>query len=136
MTTSNTSAATPVHAITWFEIPCADIDRQQAFYEGLLGRALQRENYGGPGMVMAVFPAEGEHAVRGALQAGPGVAPASVAGTLIYLDGGPSLDAALARVPGLGGRVATPRTALPPGMGFFAHVLDPEGNRVGLHALA
>jgi len=35
----------------------------------------------------------------------------------------------------LGGQVALPRQALPPGMGFFAHVLDLDGNRVGLHAL-
>ena len=29
----------------------------------------------------------------------------------------------------------TPKTALPPGMGFFAHFVDSEGNRVGLHSL-
>jgi predicted enzyme related to lactoylglutathione lyase len=34
------------------------------------------------------------------------------------------------------GSVALPRTARPPGMGFFAHITDLDGNRVGLHALA
>ena len=33
-----------------------------------------------------------------------------------------------------GGKVALPRQALPPGMGFFAHIHDLDGNRVGLHA--
>jgi predicted enzyme related to lactoylglutathione lyase len=35
-----------------------------------------------------------------------------------------------------GGRITLARTALPEGMGFFAHFVDCEGNRVGLHALA
>jgi predicted enzyme related to lactoylglutathione lyase len=41
----------------------------------------------------------------------------------------------LARVQAQGGSVVQPRTALPPGMGFFAHITDLDGNRVGLHAL-
>jgi len=45
------------------------------------------------------------------------------------------LDAALQRAQSAGGVVAQPRTALPPGMGFFAHISDLDGNRVGLHAL-
>jgi predicted enzyme related to lactoylglutathione lyase len=55
-------------------------------------------------------------------------------GTLVYLDASPSLDAALTRAVAAGGRVALPRQALPPGMGFFAHIVDLDGNRVGLHA--
>ena len=43
-------------------------------------------------------------------------------------------DAALERAVTQGGRVALPRQALPPGMGFFAHIHDLDGNRVGLHA--
>ena len=35
-----------------------------------------------------------------------------------------------------GGQIVLPRQALPPGMGFFAHITDLDGNRVGLHALA
>ena len=29
-----------------------------------------------------------------------------------------------------------PRVELPEGMGVFAHILDTEGNRIGLHANA
>ena len=57
-------------------------------------------------------------------------------GTLVYLNAGPSLDAWLARVPAVGGSVALPKVTLPEGMGCFAHIIDSEGNRVGLHALA
>ena len=46
------------------------------------------------------------------------------------------IDDWLARVEPAGGRVITPKTALPPGMGLLAHILDSEGNRVGLHAQA
>ena len=39
------------------------------------------------------------------------------------------------RVTRAGGRVVLDETALPDGLGVFAHILDCEGNRVGLHAL-
>ena len=118
-------------AITWFEIPAQNLDRAQSFYEQLLGATLRRESMGGP--PMAVFPAE-EGGATGCLMAMED-AP-SGHGTLVYLDAGPTLDATLARATALGARIATPRTALPPGLGFFAHIVDCEGNRVGLHALA
>jgi len=122
------------HAINWFEIPATDIDRAQRFYEAVLGLPMHRETMGSE--QMAIFSADGDHAVQGCVNVGAeGVAP-SRAGTRVYLDAGASIDAALARVAGAGGRVHTPKTALPPGMGFFAHLEDTEGNIVGLHAMA
>ncbi len=122
------------HAANWFEIPTAQLDLAQTFYETVLGRSLQREQYGP--FAVAVFPHDGDGA-GGCLWAGADAAhPPGGSGTLVYLDCMPSLDAALARVEAAGGKVALPRQALPPGMGFFAHIVDPEGNRVGLHALA
>ena len=41
----------------------------------------------------------------------------------------------LERVTRAGGRIVLNRTALPDGLGAFAHIVDCEGNRVGLHAL-
>jgi predicted enzyme related to lactoylglutathione lyase len=119
--------------ITWFEIPTRDIDAAQRFYEQLLGKAMRRESMGEA--LLAVFGSP-DDAVGGALIDAPGMGAPQAQGTLVYLDAGPSLDAALARATALGGRVATPRTALPPGMGYFAHIIDAEGNRVGLHSLA
>jgi predicted enzyme related to lactoylglutathione lyase len=53
----------------------------------------------------------------------------------VYLGVG-SLDTALERAQGAGGKVALPKTQLPEGMGAYAHIVDSEGNRVGLHAMA
>ena len=67
---------------------------------------------------------------------GPTAPAPGAGGTLIYPDASPSLDAALARVTKAGGRIAVPREALQPGMGFFTRITDLDSNRVGLHALA
>ncbi|MES2613584.1 MAG: VOC family protein [Pseudomonadota bacterium] len=124
------------NAISWFEIPTTQLDRAQAFYEAVLGQAMRRESMGpSEGAVFSYDPAS--DGAGGALMMGP-TAPqlAAGAGTLVYLDASPSLDAALERVVAQGGKVALPRQALPPGMGFFAHIHDLDGNRVGLHAEA
>jgi len=121
------------NAISWFEIPSTQIDRARAFYEAVLNCKLRREPMGPS--EGAVFPYEGE-GVGGCLMAGPTAPAPSATGTLVYLDASPSLDAALARVAKAGGKIALGRQALPPGLGFFAHITDLDGNRVGLHALA
>lgn len=124
------------NAITWFEIPTAQLDRAQAFYEAVLDQTMRRESMGASEGAVFSYDRESNGA-GGALMMGP-TAPQLVAGagTLVYLDASPSLDAALERVVAQGGRVALPRQALPPGMGFFAHIHDLDGNRVGLHAEA
>ncbi len=120
------------HAVSWFEIPCTDLARAQAFYEGVLNCSMRNEDMG-PSQG-AVFPyADG--GVGGCLMCGPTAPQPAAGGILVYLDCSPSLDAALERLQAAGGSVALPRQALPPGMGFFAHVTDPDGNRVGLHAM-
>jgi predicted enzyme related to lactoylglutathione lyase len=54
-------------------------------------------------------------------------------GNVLYLsvDG---IDAALHRAQQAGGRIALGKTPLPGDLGHFAHIIDSEGNRVGLHA--
>lgn len=121
------------NAITWFEIPVADLDRAQRFYETVLGRALRREDFGGE--PLAVFPYE-QPAPGGCLQPGAHASAAAGSGIRIYLDCGPSIDAVLGRIEAAGGRVTVPKTELPKGLGFIAHLRDTEGNEVGLHALA
>jgi predicted enzyme related to lactoylglutathione lyase len=122
------------NAITWFEIPSTQLGKAQAFYEAVLECTMRREAMGPS--EGAVFPYEAQEGVGGAILAGPTAPAPASGGTLIYLDASPSLDAALARALKAGGKIALPRQALPPGMGFFAHITDLDGNRVGLHALA
>jgi hypothetical protein len=123
------------NAISWFEIPTLQLDQAQAFYESVLGRPMRREAMGpSQGAVFAYDKAA--NGVGGALMMGPSAPALATGGTLVYLDASPALDAALARVVAAGGHIVLPRQALPPGMGFFAHITDLDGNRVGLHALA
>jgi uncharacterized protein len=123
------------HAINWFEIPVADMARAMKFYETLTGRAVRREAFGAPGEEMAVFELPDSEGVSGALLFSPDAKPAAQ-GTLIYLNAGPSVQACLDRVVAAGGSIVVGKTALPPGMGYFAHIIDSEGNKVGLHGEA
>jgi hypothetical protein len=122
------------HASNWFEIPVADLERAMRFYAALTGQALTLQDMGVPGEALAIFGSEDDE-VGGALLRSPHATPAQ-AGTMVYLNAGPNLDVWLARVPAAGGQVVVPRTELPPGMGVYAHIVDSEGNRVGLHSPA
>jgi uncharacterized protein len=133
-TPNHPATTTPTHALNWFEIPVRDLDRAQRFYEQVLQRSLQRETMG-PEITLAVFPYTQGQGAGGCLMAAGNVQP-SDRGTIVYLDAGASLDATAGRVAAAGGRVVQPRIDLPDGMGAFVHIEDPEGNRVGLHALA
>src|SRR5258706_16357988 len=93
------------NALDWFEIPVRDLARAQAFYEKLLAVPLRREIIGESSL--AVF-SYGESGVGGCLIAGE----PNLAGTLVYLNAAPSLDAVLARVEAAGGRVTTPKVQL------------------------
>ena len=112
----------------WFEIPTADLDRAQAFYERVLATELKREDFGGG--AMAVFPYGGKPNASGALVEIEDCTP-SVLGSIVYLSVS-DLAPALERANAHGGDTLVPRTALPEGMGFFAQFRDCEGNRVGL----
>ncbi len=124
------------HAVNWFEIPVADLSRAIVFYEAMTDTKLRREAFGAPGEEMAIFQVDSEESgISGCLLSSPDAKPAQ-AGSTVYLNAEPSIDAWIDRAQKAGAKIITPKTALPPGMGFFAHILDSEGNRVGLHALA
>lgn len=121
-----------MHAITWFEIPTAQLGRATEFYTAVTGQKLELVE--GIGMPMAVFPGP-DDAVRGCLVKDDKHAPGK--GTVVYLDstrmpGG--LDGALERTGRSGGEVVLPRTAIGP-HGFIGLIKDTEGNVVGLHQM-
>ncbi len=118
--------------VLWFEIPVNDLDRATRFYETMLQTKLKREQFGRA--PIAIFTYDPPF-VGGCLVQDGGLQP-SDRGSMVYVNANPSLDAALERAKENGGQVVTPRTALPPGMGFFASIRDTEGNIVGLHALS
>jgi uncharacterized protein len=123
------------NAVNWFEIAVADLERAIKFYEAMSGTKLKREAFGAPGEEMAVFQTDDQSGVSGCLIRGPNSRPAAQ-GTLIYLNAEPSIGAWLDRAQSAGGKIVQGKTALPPGMGFYAHIVDSEGNKLGLHALA
>ena len=118
-------------AAAWFEIPCADLDRAQRFYETILGCRLKKDDFGDAGDVMCVFPAE-RGGVAGALVKRPFQQPGSN-GTMVYLNCDGELNGTIARVPGAGGTILIKPTPVPGGFGAYACLKDSEGNHVGLH---
>jgi hypothetical protein len=119
------------NVVAWFEIPAGNLDRAVAFYEKIFAKTLKREAMGP--IQMAVFPYQ-QPGVSGAVVNGGPYRPGDNKGTVIYLDCDGQIDAVLSRVKGAGGEIALAKTELP-GMGAYAHILDTEGNRVGLHSL-
>ena len=116
--------------INWFDIPAIDLERAIKFYETTLGIKLIAENM--LGAQMAIFPAQPGEAT-GALMAREGVTPGTT-GPTIYLKAGDDLSVALARVEKAGGKVIFPKTFIKEGVGYFAMLIDSEGNSVGLHS--
>ena len=116
--------------INWFDIPATNLDRAARFYETVLGISLIRENM--LGAQMAIFPAKpGE--TTGAIMARDGVTPGTT-GSTIYLKAGADVSIALGKVPDAGGKVLHPKTFIKEGWGYFAIVLDTEGNSIGLQS--
>jgi hypothetical protein len=121
------------NAIHWFEIPVADLDRAQRFYETLFARSMRREQMGP--QELAVFAYDGD-GIGGALIRSATAPKPGLDGVLVYLNAGPSLDVVLARAGELGAQVLLPKLELPRDIGFIAQVVDCEGNRIGLHSPA
>ncbi len=122
---------TSPHALNWFEIPVTDFDRARAFYEAVLGRPIEPMVMGP--MTMG-FLSSDPNAVGGAIVQAEGGVPSSQ-GTIVYLNGGDDLAPMLARVESAGGSIAVPKTEIGNDFGFFAHFVDTEGNKVGLHSM-
>ena len=118
--------------LNWYEIPVTDFARAQAFYEAMLGVAIQPQEMGG--MRIGYFP-QAPDTVGGAIMHGPGQVPGGT-GTTVYFKGGDDLAPMLARAVEGGARVLLPKTLINEQIGHIALLLDSEGNRVGLHSMA
>jgi len=117
------------NAVTWFEIPTADIDRATKFYETLLAAKMLPFPGDEP---YVIFPA-GESAVSGALIQRLHQKPGA-GGTMVYLNVDGKLDDTLKRAESLGSKVIVPKTEVPGAATFYACLIDSEGNHVGLHS--
>jgi uncharacterized protein len=120
------------NALNWFEIPVTNFPRAKQFYEVVFGKPIQ-EMAMGP-TLMGFLPHEQSVGVGGAIVLADEFVP-SKQGSLIYLNVGDDLAPALARVVSAGGQVAVPKTEIGNDFGFFAHFIDTEGNKIGLHSM-
>jgi predicted enzyme related to lactoylglutathione lyase len=111
--------------ITHVELPSDDVDRAEAFYEGLFGwdvkGSAEHPDYrmfrSGPGDMSGTIGRRGV------------TAPAGGPRLYVTVD---SVEDALAKVADLGGNVVVARTGLPGGAGWYAAIEDSEGNEIGL----
>ncbi len=132
MTTTVSAPATvrPTVAV-WFEIPADDFERAIGFYETIFAVSLDRTQH--DEYAMAIFPYE-RPGISGCIV--PRKGDCGPKGPLLFLNVDGRLDEVLERVYAAGGRIVVPRTDIGAGMGWFATILDSEGNRVGLHTIS
>ena len=123
------------NAISWFEIPTADINRAAKFYENIMGLTLSPMDL--PNIKMRMFPIEDmENGVGGALVNSNGFhIPSSTEGPLIYLNGNPDVQVILDKVESAGGKILVPKTEISPEYGYMAVIIDTEGNRIAFHSV-
>lgn len=121
------------NAVVWFEIPARDFDRAVEFYQTVLDVKLDiQEMAGWPRM--AVFPYDVAAGVGGCIvDATPNHQP-STNGVTVYLAAGDDLAGPLARVEAAGGKAVLPKTLICEEIGYMAHFIDSEGNRMALHS--
>jgi len=122
------------HAINWFEIPVSDFDRAKKFYETVFDFQMP-ENMMGParmGFLLYDFQNGGR---GGAIVHNPEFYTPSANGSLIYLNCEPDLQVNLEKVESAGGKILTPKTHIGQNLGFWALILDTEGNRIAFHSM-
>ncbi len=112
--------------ISWVEIPAVDLKRAVEFYSKVLNIKLQILDFGKE--KMACFP-NGE----GAISFAPDFNP-SKNGVLVSFDAGKNLGKTLELIKEIGGEIVIPKTKIEAeGRGYFAVVIDSEGNKIGLY---
>lgn len=116
--------------ISLFEIPALDISRAISFYEAILDIDIEQMDV--DGMKMGIFPTENQP-VSGILIEMEGSTPSSD-GSVIYFNAGNDLQIVLDKVKKHGGEIIVPTTMHADESGYFAIVLDSEGNKIGLNA--
>ncbi len=122
------------NAISWVEIPVADLDRAQKFYETILDVQLIPMDF--PNLKMRMFPVEDMTGVGGALcDSGGFHTPSETAGPLIYLNANPDVQNVLDKVEAAGGKILVPKTNISPEYGDMGVILDTEGNRIAFHSV-
>lgn len=123
------------NVISWFEIPSADINRAQKFYETIFD--IQMIPLDMPQLQMRLFPiADPMNGIGGAIcYSGDFYKPSAEFGPVVYLNANPDVQNILDKIEAAGGKIVIPKTQISPEHGHMAVFLDTEGNRVALHSV-
>jgi predicted enzyme related to lactoylglutathione lyase len=117
--------------VGWFEIYVQDMDRAKQFYEKTFGVTLQRLD--SPPVELWAFPMkQNAPGCTGALVKMQGK-DSGVGGTIVYFPGDDCAAMAQSAVQN-GGRIQNEKKSIGQ-FGFIAHVVDTEGNLIGLHSM-
>ena len=115
--------------VQWFEIATTDIERAKEFYSKVFELEFQFIEM--PDSKMYMFGAPNQVGSAGSLIQSYESKP-SPDGTRIYFSC-EDVATEAARVEGAGGKLLVPKTDIGE-FGFFAQILDTEGNGIGLHS--
>jgi uncharacterized protein len=116
--------------ISIVEIPVTDFARAVKFYQTILVVTIEEMEM--DGNKMGILKNE-EGTVNVVLVKGNDYKP-TTDGAVLYLNAGNDLQPMLDKVKQNGGQVIVPKTEISPEMGFFALLIDTEGNKLGLHS--
>ncbi len=116
--------------VNWFEIPVLDMPRAKKFYSKLL--KVELETFTNPEMEMETFPME-ESGINasGALVKSENYIPSENGPVMYFMCNDVKRQVELTEE--LGGKVLFPKTSIGEN-GYIAHIIDSEGNRIGLHS--
>ncbi|HEX9372288.1 MAG TPA: VOC family protein [Roseiflexaceae bacterium] len=116
----------------WIEIPVKDLDRALQFYQAVFG--LQEAEIAADDVrrttVLASTTPEGGAGIS--LNQTHNFEP-SDKGTLVYFDASEDVTSHLSRVTQAGGRIIEPKTSMGEA-GYYATILDTEGNQLALYS--
>ena len=124
------------HGVVHFEIPAEDPDKLSQFYTQLFGWRIEKMSMGGAEApdYYVTFTTEADEQGRprqpGAINGGISKRQSPEQRPVNYVNV-ESVDEYVQKAKGLGARVLIEKMPVP-GMGYFAHLVDPEGNPFGV----
>ncbi|HML21724.1 MAG TPA: VOC family protein [Aggregatilinea sp.] len=118
--------------VVWVEIPVKDLDRALKFYNTVFGLTASEVADDGVRRTVVLAYEHGTDKPGISLNQTANFEP-SDHGVYVYLDCGEDLVAPMGRVEAAGGKVLTEKTYMEDA-GYYASVLDSEGNLIGLYS--
>lgn len=115
--------------VQWVEIPTSDLERAKTFYSNVFNLDFQFVEM--PDNKMYLFGEMDKAGSPGALIQNSNIKPSSNGSTIYFSCD--DLSKELDLVEKEGGKILIPKTDIGES-GFFAHIIDSEGNRIGLHS--